>query len=345
MGRPVRSSHSAEGARNPRSPGHGGPELRVAILLMPEFTLLAYASFVEALRIAADERDNSRQIYCSWSILSPDDKAIMASCGARIQPQERLRDPVDFDYIVVVGGLIRGHRAISDAYYRYISDAHARGVCVIGLCTGSFVLARAGLLGGRKASVHWYHETEFHEEFPDIRTVSDEIFVIAGKVITCVGGTSSLDLAVHLINAHCGIGRALKSLEFAVVERVRDNSSPLPRGSSYRSDVSAHPLVRRAVAIMNQTISEPISISDLAAQLNLSPRQLERIFRHQVGMSPNAYQRKVRLSHGDWLIRNSNRPMTDIAVDCGFADASHFSRCYRQEFGHQPTQARSGDSA
>src|SRR5688500_13261556 len=116
--------------------------LRVGFLLMPQFTLLAFTSFVEALRIAADDWDNSRQIACRWTILSTDARPISASCGVEVLPSSGMREPDEFDYLIVVGGLLRGHKEIDKRYYRYVAQAHAQGRGVIGLCTGSFVLAR-----------------------------------------------------------------------------------------------------------------------------------------------------------------------------------------------------------
>jgi transcriptional regulator GlxA family with amidase domain len=319
--------------------GEGGG-LSVGFLLMPDFTLLAFTSFVDALRIAADEWDRSRQIACQWTILSPDDKPIRASCGVDILPQERLRSPADFDYIVVVGGLVGGHDRINRAYYDYLEEARRLKRCVVGLCTGSFVLARAGLMKGHRACVHWFHEQDFRQEFPDIETVTEKIFLVDRGVITCVGGTSALDLAVHLINAHCGMSRALKSLVFAVVDRMRDHGSPLPHSLAHYSEDCEDPLVRRAVAIVNQQIGKPISMASLACRLDVSVRQLERSFRRHTDASPTAYFRTLRLRHGDWLLRNTRRQVTDIALDCGFADASHFTRCYRSAFGIRPSDAR-----
>jgi transcriptional regulator GlxA family with amidase domain len=314
--------------------------LRVGFLLMPEFTLLAFTSFVEALRIAADEWDRSRQIACRWSILSPDSRPIRASCGVDVRPNAGMRSPQEFDYIVVVGGLLRGHGSINRDYYDYIAAAHQRGCPVVGLCTGSFVLARAGLLAGRRCSVHWFHEPDFRREFPHVDMVSNDLFVLDGKTITCAGGTGAFDLAVHLITTHCGMSRALKSMEFAMVDRIRDHHEPIPRSHAQCSDECDDPLIRRAVAIVNQRIDRQVEIESLASQLNLSVRQLERHFQRHTSRSPMSYIRGLRLRHADWLVQNSRRSMTDIAVECGFTDASHFSRCYRMEFGRPPSEVR-----
>lgn len=324
-----------QGAAGPQSPG-----LSVAFLLMPQFTLLAFTSFVEALRIAADEWDRSRQIACRWTVLSPDGRPIRASCGIEVLPTGLLRDSADFDYVIVVGGLLKGHAGIDPEYYEYIARADRLGRVVVGLCTGSFVLARAGLLQWHRCCVHWFHEDDFRREFPSIRTISTSLFSIDPSVITCAGGTGALDLAVHLIDKHCGTSKALKSLEFAAVDRMREHDSPPPRGNAQCSADCDDPLVRRAVAVVNQRIESPIDVASLARRLNLSVRQLERHFKRHTSRSPMSYFRVLRLRHADWLVRNTRRPLTNIAVECGFADASHFSRCYRVEFGLSPSDTR-----
>ncbi|HVO88431.1 MAG TPA: DJ-1/PfpI family protein, partial [Casimicrobiaceae bacterium] len=123
-------------------------QLSVGFVLQPEFTLIAFAGFVDALRLAADERDGSRPIRCAWSVLAPTSAPIRASCGVEIHPTSHLVDPGRFDYLVVVGGLLRGGHHIDAQLVRYLQQADAAGVPLVGICTGSFVLARSNLLRG-----------------------------------------------------------------------------------------------------------------------------------------------------------------------------------------------------
>lgn len=139
------------------------PDLSGAFLLLPEFTLLAFTCFVEALRHAADEGDLSRPLHCRWTVLGPSLAPVRASCGVEMSPWELLRDPRDFDYIVVVGGLVRGHGRIAAAVYEHLRTAAKHGVPLVGLCTGSVALARAGLMRDRRCCVYLFHVREFLE--------------------------------------------------------------------------------------------------------------------------------------------------------------------------------------
>ena len=129
--------------------------LRVAFVLARRFTLCAFANFVDVLRLAADEGDRSRPILCRWSVLSDAMSPVASSCGVKVQPDARPGDPRDFDYVVVVGGLLHGGEAMDDASIAYLRTAAASGVPLVGVCTGSFVLARAGLMRGHRCCVSW----------------------------------------------------------------------------------------------------------------------------------------------------------------------------------------------
>jgi transcriptional regulator GlxA family with amidase domain len=328
------------GARVGETPHPAVPALNVAFVVLPEFTLLAFTGFVEALRHAADEGDDSRPIHCRWTVVGPTLSPVRASCGVEITPWERFGDPSVYDYIIVVGGLLRAHPRIDPAIYTYLRAASEHGVPLIGLCTGTFVLARAGLLKGRRCCVHWFHLQHFEHEFPELTVVANELFVTDRGRITCAGGAGAVDVAVHLIERHCGRARALKSLRQMVVETARDHDAPQPRAGLTGVPDVADPLVRRAVQLMEQRLGEPLSILSLSRQLRVSVRQLERAFRACLGSSPATFCRRLRLDHGRWLVTATRRSMTEIALECGFADASHFGRCFRRTFGQSPAQAR-----
>jgi transcriptional regulator GlxA family with amidase domain len=242
------------------------PDLKVAFILSPEFTLLPFAGFVEALRHAADEADRSRQIYCRWSLLAPELAPLRASCGAEIMPQQRLGDPADFHYIVVVGGLLPQCRDLPEPTLDFLRLAAARGIPLIGLCTGCFILADAGLMRGRRCAVHWRHRQDLITRFPDIIAVSDETYVIDEGIITCPGGTAAIDLATELIIRHCGRARALKGLHDMVVEPHRA-AHHVPRRPYEDIASCGDPRVERAVALMEQNLAGPFGVETLSGQL------------------------------------------------------------------------------
>ena len=165
-----------------------GPEFRVGLVLAHDFTLSAFANFVDVLRLAADEGDRSRPIRCSWSVLSVDMAPIRSSCGVAVTPQERLGDPSRFDYIVLVGGLIDEVGRLLPVHADYLRRAADQSVPLVGLCTGSFLLHSAGLMHGYRCCVSWFHHNDFLEQFDGLVPVSDRIFVVDRDRLTAPAG-------------------------------------------------------------------------------------------------------------------------------------------------------------
>ena len=261
-------------------------ELRLGFVLLPDFTLLALTGFIEALRIAGDEFDLSRNLFCRWEIMAPDSRQIRSSCGLNVLPTGRLQSPENFDYIVVVGGKLQSHEQTDPAIEQYIRDAAAGPVPIIGACTGSFMLARVGALDGRRACVHQFHVEEFQAEFPDIEVESDRLFTIDGSRLTCPGGASAFDLAIHLIQRHCGRERALKTVSLLLFDEARASNHPQSRTALDLSAPVRDPLVRRALLLMQQNLGSPVTIQSIAATLGTNRRRLTRAFNNQLEMSP-----------------------------------------------------------
>lgn len=315
-------------------------ELRIGLLPLPDFTLLALTGFLEALRIAGDDADRSRNLYCRWDIMSPNSGYLRSSCGLSVSPTSKLQPPESFDYIVVVGGRLEAHERTDPAIIEYVQRASARRVPLIGACTGSFLLARAGLMDGYRACVHQFHLTEFQSEFPDIAVESNRLFVIDGPRITCPGGASAFDLAIHLIQRHCGRDRALKTVYQLLFDEARSSSHPQSLTAVDISAPARDPMVRRAVLIMQQTIGASLPIQAVADQLGTNVKRLSRAFQAHLGTSPGGTYRQIRLERALWLVEHSARSMSEIAYECGFADASHFSRTFRSAFGVRPSDIR-----
>lgn len=315
-------------------------ELRIGFLLLPDFTLLALTGFLEALRIAGDESDLSRNLYCQWEIMAPTGRPIRSSCGLPVLPTTTLEPPERFDYVVVVGGKLQSHPRTDSAIIHYIRAA-AASVPLIGACTGSFMLARAGVMEGRRVCVHQFHVSQFQAEFPDIAVESDHLFTIDGPRLTCPGGASAFDLAIHLIQRHCGRERALRTVSLLLFDEVRAGNHPQGRTAKDLSAPVRDPLVRRALLIMQQNVGRPVTIDGIAKALGTNARRLTRLFDAELAMSPAQTYRQIRLERAKWLIEHSVKSMSEIAYECGFADASHFSRSYREAFGASPSDVRS----
>lgn len=321
------------------------PQLSVAFVLLPEFTLMALTGFVEALRLAADDGDRSQQVHCRWTILAPNLRPVHSSAGIDVLPWETFRDPDSFDYVVVVGGLMKGHSRVPSAVYDYLRLAAERQASLVGLCTGSFALAEAGLMAGHRCCVHWYHLQEFEERYPDVEAVADKLYVFDRKRITSSGGAGVVDLAGHLLRKHCGDMRAMTSLKKMSFDQLREAQHPQPQFASSGTEQLAReeiadPVVERAVQLMEQRLGMPLSVDRIASRLGIGRRQLERQFAATLGTSPASYARQLRLEHACWLLGHSRRSVTQIALDCGFADASHFARSFQGAFGQSPREFR-----
>lgn len=311
--------------------------LRVGFVLARHFTLTAFANFIDTLRLAADEGDRSRPIHCKWVVMSATGHAIASSSGVQIVPEAGLTDPRQFHYIVVVGGLLHRGEQIDEAIAKYIRQAAAAGTPLIGVCTGSFILKRLGLLEERKTCVSWYHRSDFIEEF-GVAPIADQLYVIDGDRITCSGGAGVVDLAAELVEKHVGARAARKSLNVMLLDEQRAAHSAQP--TPHVAPTAADARVRRAALAMEQAMANPIAIADLAARIGVSERQLDRLFRIELGASPAETYRTMRLDYGHWLISNTKRSIGEIAAMTGFADGAHFARVYRKRFGVNPRGIR-----
>ncbi|WP_085314851.1 GlxA family transcriptional regulator [Derxia lacustris] len=298
-------------------------ELRVGFVLAPNFTMLALSAFVDTLRLAADEDDWSRPIHCDWRVLSDDTRPVRASCGLDVTPTARFGDPRDFDYIVVVGGLLDGSR-ISRAAGEFLRRAAAAGVPLAGVCTGSFALAGLGLLDDRRVCVSWFHHDDFASRFPQLAASSTEQFIEDRDRLTCAGGTSVMHLAAHLVARHRGRAAAAKALRIMLEDLPRAGDAPQPAPVDDLSSDDAR--VRRAMLLIERHADGHFPLDELAREVGVSPRHLGRLFQHQIGMTPTAYAMRLRLRRARELLEKTRQPIVDIAMQCGFVSNSHFSR-------------------
>ncbi|ANN80783.1 GlxA family transcriptional regulator [Bordetella flabilis] len=317
----------------------GRPDLAVGFVLLPNFTLMALSCFVEVLRHAADKGDRSGQLLCSWTIMTHDAAPVRSSCGIQITPTCGLLGPRNFDYIVVVGGQLPDGLEYDGRILSYVKRAEREGVALVGACTGSFVLAKAGLLDGVRTSIHWYHYEDFLGNFPAALPVTDEIFTLDRRIITCAGGASTGDLAMYLVDRHCGAERALKCMRQLVLGQLRPPAHPQFHSVS-RGAVPSDPRLRKAIFLMERHLHTPLSLEALAKRVNVSPRQLARLFKCQYAETVTQHYRSLRLTYARYLLENTGHTLEQIAQECGFTDASHMNRLFRAKFSLLPSQCR-----
>ena len=312
--------------------------LNVGFILARRFTLSAFGNFVDVLRLAADEGDRSRPILCSWRVVGPSRDPVTSSCGVAITPEEPLGDPGRFDYLVVVGGLVDEIENLHPETVRFLARAAEAKVPLVGVCTGTFALHRAGLMAGYRACVSWFHHEDFLERFEGLEPVSDQIFVVDRDRLTCSGGVSSAHLAAFIVERHLGRARAAKSLRIMIIDEAMAAEKPQP--GMPLALATADPLTRKALIVMQQSIDAPLSIARVAARLEVSRRKLERHFRESLGLTPAEADRLIRIEQAKHLLRTTARSATRIAADTGFCDLPHLIRVFRAAEGMTPEAFR-----
>ncbi|HXV30640.1 MAG TPA: GlxA family transcriptional regulator [Sinorhizobium sp.] len=313
--------------------------LRVGFILARSFTLSAFSLFVDALRLGSDVEDKSGRLNCDWEVLGSTRNFVMSSCGIQVAPTAPLRPPSEFSYIAVVGGRLNVSEPLDRETIDYLHRAARAGVPIIGVCTGSFILAEAGVLDGHSACVSWLHHNEFRARFPSIEVTSKRIFVEDGNIITCAGGSSVADLATYLIRKHVGEEAERNALEIMQIARRREASEMQPRNPLGTVPVKDK-RISLALMVMEQHLEDLIGIDDVADQLGISRRQLERLFQDELGATPISVYLKLRLDQAMRLLASTDKPLIDIAIETGFENVSHFIRKFRKAFSTTPAAAR-----
>jgi transcriptional regulator GlxA family with amidase domain len=321
-----------------------GAELHIGLVVLPTFPLLSLAGFCDALRHAADLGDQSRPLRCAWTLLGTQAGEVHASCHAAVRVQGIDQHPEPFDYLVVIGGLLSQLDAIDRRLWDYLAVKDAQNVPLIGLCTGSFVLARGGYMKDRIACVHAYHYEDYKRLFPGLGVTTHADYVFDGNRITCAGGVSVIELATRLIGQHCGADRAAKVIHQMTVTR-RSGASFIERRQALGYLTIDNVQAQHAIVLMEENLEAPLTIETIAKMTGTNVRQLERVFMATLGVSPKNFYRTMRLRYARWLLLHSARPLTDIAYGCGFADLAHFIRSFRAMYGSTPGKLRAAEKA
>jgi transcriptional regulator GlxA family with amidase domain len=322
--------------------------LSVGFVLLPDFTLTPFAAVVDVLRLAADDGDRSRPLRARWVVLG--DGPVRSSAGAVIAADERAGDPARFSHIVLCGGLLKGgllHGGRHDppvppglqdaALGQWLHRAHAAGVTLVALCTASFTLARAGLLDGRRACVSWFHHAEFAADFPAVAVTAARMFVADGGVVTCAGGAGAIDVGAWMVRETLGPAAARKALDILLAP-ARTGDAPQPHGAGDVQTTDA--VIAAALLRIEQRLAAPPGVAALARAAGLSRRQFERRFAAATGAPPHQWIAHRQMAQARWLMATTPASLTVIAGEAGFADAAHFSRRYRAQFGISPSVDR-----
>lgn len=308
---------------------------RFAFLTLPGYSMIACSNALEACRMA--NYVAGRRLY-GWQVATLDGTPAMASNGLSLQPTVPLAEVGPVDAVFVCGGVdVRrsAGRPLKEALRRTAQQGTALGA----FCTGSFALAEAGLLDGYRCAIHWENLAAIREEFPGVTFVED-LFVIDRDRLTCTGGVAPLDMMLCLIEARLGRDLAARVSDQFVVERIRRAGDPQHIPLRARVGGPGHLAVTRVAQAMEKRIERPVEIQALAALVGMSERQIERLFKQHVGMTPSDYYMALRLDRARELLRLSGLSVTAVGLATGFASASHFSTAYRRRFGRAPSAER-----
>lgn len=307
---------------------------RIALILLPRFSFLPFSGLVESFRLA--NRMSGRELY-RWTLVSLDGRPVAASNAVELNVAGDLSAADHCDTVVVCSG-IDVHTLDARGLSAWLRKADRRGADIGAICTGSYLLAKGGLLDGYRCTIHWENLAGFCEDFPDIE-VTSELFEIDRNRFTCSGGTATIDMMLNVIARQHGHELAAAVADQFMHERIRDQHDRQRISLPARLGVR-HPKLLAVISTMEQNLEEPLSRSQLARGADLSTRQLERLFRKYLNRSPARYYLELRLNKARLLLLQTNMSVIDVALACGFVSASHFSKCYRDFFGRTPRKER-----
>jgi AraC family transcriptional regulator, glycine betaine-responsive activator len=312
---------------------------RYVFLLLENFTLLSFANAIEPLRVA--NRVSGQPLY-SWVLAGESGQTVQCSNGAAFKLDMGLEEIGREDIVLVCGG-IDVQRSTTRAVLNWLRRESRRGVTIGGLCTGAYALAKAGLLDGKKATIHWENQDGFLEEFDEV-DLTKSVFVMDGNRWSTAGGTSSLDLMLKVIATDQGEEVANTVADQLIYSTPRTDQDTQRLSIPTRIGVR-HPKLSQVILMMEGNIEDPMSPAELAEEVGMSTRQLERLFRRYLNRSPKRYYMELRLQKARNLLMQTDMSVINVALACGFASPSHFSKCYRSHYNTTPYRERGTQGA
>ncbi|PIB26178.1 AraC family transcriptional regulator [Amylibacter kogurei] len=311
-------------------------------LLLGEFSQACFTCALEALR--QGNRAVGYDAY-TWAIAAEGGDMMSGSNGIEMKLHMGLDEVNRDDTIVVCGGLNIAQNT-TKPIINWLRRESRKGVAIAGISTGSYTLAKAGLLDGRRCTIHWENHDSFEEDFPEVELLKT-VYVIDGNRMSCAGGTSSIDLFLKIIADDHGQDAANWVSDQLIYNSPRTEKDGQRLSIPTRIGVR-HPKLAEVIKMMEENIEEPISPSILAKDVGMSTRQLERLFRRYLDRSPKRYYMELRLQKARNLLMQTGMTVINVALACGFASPSHFSKCYRAQYNTTPYRERgsqmSGDS-
>jgi transcriptional regulator GlxA family with amidase domain len=310
------------------------PPRRFVFLLLDRFTMINFAGAIEPLRLV--NHVMGEPLY-TWALAGEGGVEMTCSNGATFRLDMGLDEVERDDTILVCGGIDIQHTT-TKAVIGWLRRESRRGVVIGGLCTGAYALAKAGLLDGKRATIHWENQDGFLEEFQDVK-LTKSVFVMDGNRWSTAGGISSIDLMLKIIAADHGEDMANTVADLMIYSTIRTDQDTQRLSIPTRIGVR-HPKLSQVIQMMETNIEDPMSPADLAEEVGMSTRQLERLFRRYLNRSPKRYYMELRLQKARNLLMQTELSVINVALACGFASPSHFSKCYRSHYNTTPYRER-----
>ena len=308
-------------------------KLRVTLLVLPDSSMMSVASVLDSMRAA--NRIAGQELF-AWHIATLNDNPARLTCDLLIEPDIALDGQTGGDVLVVIASFNQQHHA-GPAHLKLIKRVARNHRWFGGVEAGSWILARCGLLEHKSATTHWEDLEEFDLNFPNVRLRSDR-FVIDEPVFTTGGASPTFDLMLYLIRSRYGYPLAMEVASVFIYDPGQNaNTQTLVSLGMLQGH---EPRVAAAIHVMEQHIDDTLSIAQVAAQVDLSVRMLEYLFRQTLDLSPAAYYRRLRLQIARRMVEDTAIKLQEISIRTGFNSLSSFSRCFKDYYRQSPAQCR-----
>ncbi|MCF2869895.1 GlxA family transcriptional regulator [Octadecabacter sp. G9-8] len=309
----------------------------IGFLIFPGFPMSCLTSMIEPLRVANEI--NGTDVF-GWKLVSEDGGRVQASANVWFEPDLSLADCGALDQLFVLSGPTSQFEAQQKSNGQLRKLAR-HGVAMGAISGGIFPLARAGLLDGQVTSVHWCYEAAFSAEFPHI-AATEHVIAMGGKCLTASGAAAAFDLSLHLIDEAINADTATEVACWFQHPVVR-GQGVTQRKPTFAAEITNDMLpdiVRRSIDIFTANIEYPLKISEVAAEIGVSLRQLERVFLQATGKTPLGYYKSIRMHKARHLLLYGKDNMIQIALAVGYSSTATMSRTYMEEFGILPKDDR-----
>lgn len=303
-------------------------------VLIPRFNLMALIATLEPMRIA--NYISGRTLY-DWNLLSVDGGNVTASNGMELSTMPIGGAEACWDAVFVCGSWDSEHFD-SPELFAWLRRIDRMGVVLGAMDIGTYILARAGLISNQAVAMHWYCSRAFAEQYPDIQ-VEERLYLAEGNRATIPGGIAGLDMMLNDIKERHGAQLSQEVADHILYSRVRPPDSP-QRAAAWGDRKFLLPVMRQAIALIENNIEDPLTIPQLAQAVGISQRKLERLFRKHMGSSVVGFYRVLRLQHARVLLTNTDLPIREISVACGYSSLSHFAKSFHAQFGRRPRDNR-----